>query len=135
MEIGANILNQQLGTSLDPEQVGAALSGLIGDGKGGIDLGSLVSKMTASGDLSSIVSSWLGDGANAAITPDKIVSMLGESNVTDFASKLGVDADAAAGGLAEALPQMLDKASSGGNLLDSVGGVGGLLGAAKSFFS
>jgi hypothetical protein len=33
------------------------------------------------------------------------------------------------------LPQLVDKASSGGNLLESAGGLDGLLGAAKSFLS
>jgi uncharacterized protein YidB (DUF937 family) len=55
--------------------------------------------------------------------------------VSDFASTLGTDTDTAAAGLADVLPQMMDQASSGGNLLDAAGGLGGLMGAAKSFLS
>jgi hypothetical protein len=37
--------------------------------------------------------------------------------------------------LSDVLPQLLDKASSGGELLSSLGGKEGLLGMAKSFLS
>ena len=37
--------------------------------------------------------------------------------------------------MADVLRQMMDKASSGGSLLDMAGGAEGLLGAAKGFFS
>jgi hypothetical protein len=40
----------------------------------------------------------------------------------------------AAGGLSDALPQMVDKASSDGSLLDSIGGVSGALGMASKLF-
>jgi hypothetical protein len=35
--------------------------------------------------------------------------------------------------MADVLPQLMDKASSGGSLLDSAGGLGSLMGAAQSF--
>lgn len=113
----------------------SALSGLLGDGQGGIDLAGLASKMAQSGDLGSILNSWLGDGANDSISADKIMSLLGDANVADFAGKLGTDSATAANSLSQAVPKMLDGGSSGGSLLDAVGGVGGLLGAAKSFLS
>ena len=101
---------------------------------GNIDFAGLVSKMSSSGELGTILSSWLGDGANAAISPQSIQSLLGEGAVQDFASQVGTDSTTAAAGLAEAIPQLMDKASSGGNLLESLGGAGGLLGAASSLF-
>jgi uncharacterized protein YidB (DUF937 family) len=61
--------------------------------------------------------------------------MLGGDKITEFASKLGVDEDTAADTLAEAVPQMVDKGSSGGSLLDSVGGIEGAIGLAKKFFT
>ena len=45
-----------------------------------------------------------------------------------------VDEGGAADALSNFLPGLLDKASSGGNLLDKVGGLGGLAGMAKKFF-
>ncbi len=135
IQIGTEVLSKFLGDSVDSGKISEALSGLLGDGKGGVDLAALAGKMASSGDLSSVIGSWLGDGANAGISADSITSMLGTANVANFASKLGVDSSTAASGLSEALPQMMDKFSSGGSLLDSVGGAGGLLGAAKSFLS
>jgi uncharacterized protein YidB (DUF937 family) len=133
--LATKLLNDNLGLSLDSATVSSALSGLIGDGQGGIDLAGLAAKMSQNGDLGALVGSWLGDGANAAISAETITSLFGQGDLNQFASQLGVNPETATQGLAETLPQLMDKASSGGNLLDSVGGVGGLMGAAKSLFS
>jgi uncharacterized protein YidB (DUF937 family) len=60
--------------------------------------------------------------------------MLGADKISEFASKLGLSNEEAAGGLSEALPQMVDKASSGGSLLDSIGGISGAVGLAGKLF-
>lgn len=135
VKIGSQLLSEKLGLQLDSSTVESALSGLLGDGQGGIDLAGLASKMASSGELGNIVSSWLGDGGNGAISADSLLGLLGDSKVSDFASSLGTDTDTAAAGLADVLPQMMDQASSGGSLLDAAGGLGGLMGAAKSFLS
>lgn len=135
LQLGTQLLSDRLGLQLDSDTVASALSGLLGDGQGNIDLAGLAGKMASSGELGSLVSSWLGDGGNSAISADSILGLLGDSQVSDFASKLGTNTDTAAAGLADVLPQMVDKASSGGNLLDAAGGLGGLMGAAKSFLS
>jgi uncharacterized protein YidB (DUF937 family) len=135
MEMGASLLSQKLGVDLDTNSIAAALSGLLAGESGEIDLAGLVSKMTANADLGSLVSSWLGDGANGILSPDSVAEIFGGDKLAAFASQLGVDDATAARGLADALPEMIDKASSGGSLLDMAGGAGGLLGAAKSFFS
>lgn len=123
------------GSALDLQQLIPALTGLLGGGSGGagIDLGSLLGKLN-SGGLSAIVGSWLGDGANQSISPAQITGVFGEDNVSAFASQLGLSRDEASGGLADALPQMVDKASSGGSLLDSVGGISGALDMAGKLF-
>ncbi len=123
------------GSGLDVENLASTLSGLAGgspDG-GGFNLGSLLSKM-GSGDLGAIAQSWLGDGNNDAISPEQITNMLGPDKISEFASKLGLSSEQAAGGLSEALPQMVDKASSGGALLDSIGGVSGAISMASKLF-
>lgn len=134
LKTGAEMLIQKLGISANTDTVMSALSGLLGDGKGGIDIAGLAAKMMSSGDLASMAKSWLGDGANESMSPAKLMSVLGEGKVADFAGKVGVDTDTAASGLSDVLPALVDKASSGGSLLDSVGGSGGLLGMAKKFF-
>lgn len=124
------------GSGLDIGNLTSALSDLAGggSGKGGFDLGSLLSKMDTGG-LGAIAKSWLGDGDNEAISPDQISNMLGADKIGEFASKLGLSSKEAAGGLSEALPQMVDKASSGGSLLDSIGGVSGAISMASKLFS
>ncbi|MFK8047001.1 MAG: YidB family protein [Halioglobus sp.] len=133
MKLGTQLLSDKLGSGVDGDSLSSALSGLLGGGDGNIDVAGLASKMSANSDLGDVLSSWLGDGDNSPISADKVAGLLGDSNIADFASKLGLDSSTAASGLAEALPQLMDKASSGGSLLDSVGGVGGLMDAAKSF--
>ncbi|MEL7044480.1 MAG: YidB family protein [Pseudomonadota bacterium] len=134
LEMGASLLADKLGTSLDAGGIAEALSGLLGGADGQIDLAGLVGKMSANADLGSLVSSWLGDGANDAFSPEGVMALFGDEGIAGFASKLGIDSSAAASGLADVLPEMVDKASSGGSLLEMAGGASGLLGAAKSFF-
>jgi uncharacterized protein YidB (DUF937 family) len=135
LAVGAKLLSEQLGINIDPQTMQSALSTLLGDGKGNLDLAGLASKMASNGDLGSVVSSWLGDGGNATISAESIMSLLGESKVSEFAGTVGTDAGSAASGLAEVLPQLMDNASSGGSLLEAAGGLDGLMGAAKSFLS
>jgi uncharacterized protein YidB (DUF937 family) len=133
MQIGAKLLQDKLG--LEGEQTDSLMSALSGltDGEGGMDVASLVSSMQASGGFSSLVSSWLGDGDNEAISGGQVSELLGSDKVAGFAAKLGIDEGAAADGLAEMLPQVVDKASSAGSLLDSIGGMDGLMGMASKF--
>ena len=132
LEMGAQMLSENLGQNIDKESLTRAFSDLLDDGQGNIDLAGLASKMASSGELGNILNSWLGDGANAPISADKIMELLGQNQVADFASKIGASSSEAADSLANALPQLMDKSSSGGSLLDSVGGLGGLMDAAKS---
>ena len=129
------------GSNLDSNLLGSALSGLLGGGnsnstEGGLDIGSILSNMTSSGDsnLGNIAKSWLGDGENESITAEQVKSMLGSDKISEFASQLGLSEEEATGGLADALPQVIDKASSGGSILDSIGGISGAIGLASKLF-
>jgi uncharacterized protein YidB (DUF937 family) len=126
----------EAGSGLDYDRLISALSSLAGvdPSKGSVDLGSLISKMDALG-LGAIAKSWLGDGNNEAISPNQITNLLGPDKISEFASQLGLSNDEAAGGLSEALPQMVDKASRGGSWLDSIGGVSGAIGMAGKLFA
>ncbi|CAA6827053.1 MAG: Unknown protein [uncultured Thiotrichaceae bacterium] len=128
-------LSGDAGSNLNSDTLTSALGGLLGgnDNEGSLDLGSLLSGMQ-SGGLGDIAKSWLGDGENESISIDQITSMLGSDKISEFASQLGVSDEEAAGGLADALPQMVDNASSGGSILDSIGGVSGAIGMASKFF-
>ena len=138
MKLGTQLILSKLGgnTSESESGIESALSSLLGGGNsdGGLDLGSLVSGMMKNGGgLENIVGSWLGDGDNEAVSGSQIQDILGSDKISEFASKLGVDDDSAADSLAEAVPQMVDKGSSGGSLLDAVGGINGVLNLAKKF--
>ena len=125
------------GSGLDSGLLSSALGGLMGggnsDGGSGFDLGSLLSGMDSNG-LGGIAKSWLGDGDNDSISGSQVTSMFGADKISEFASQLGLSQDEAAGGLADALPQMVDNASSGGSLLDSIGGISGAIGMASKLF-
>ncbi len=123
------------GSNLDMGSLTAALSGLSGgSGSGGLDIGSLISSMQG-GSMANILQSWLGDNENDSISGSQISEILGADKISAFASQLGLSQDEAIGGLQDALPQIVDKASSGGSLLDSIGGISGALNMASKFFS
>ena len=136
MKMAVQLFTDKLGSQgsgLDEGVVTQALSGLLGDGAGNIDLGSIMSKLDGGG-LATLAQSWLGDGGNSSISPQQIMSLFGDSAVGDFASKLNLDSSTASNGLSAMLPELIDSNSKGGGLLDSVlGDSGGLLGAAAGF--
>jgi len=112
----------------------SALQKLLPTSGGDLDVSSLVSSfMGGGGGVAALAKSWLGDGANESISPQNILGMLGESKVQEFAGELGVDADTAASGLSDMIPNLIDKASSGGSLKQNI--TSSLMsGLAKKFF-
>jgi len=139
LKMGANAFIQSKlsgdnGSGLDLGSLTSALSGLTGGGSdGGFDLGSLLGKMQ-SGGLADVAQSWLGDGDNAPIEDNQIKDLFGSDKISDFASQLGLSEEEAVGGLRDALPQVVDNASSGGSLLDSIGGISGAMDMAGKLF-
>ena len=118
-------------TGLDVGDIANSLSGLLGNSEGGLDLASLVSGLGSNG-LGEIVGSWLGGGENASISPDQVTDLLGADKISEFASSLGLSVDSAKTALADALPQVVDQATSGEgsmveDLLAQVGGASGAM--------
>ena len=111
--------------------IGGVMDQLLG-GDNKMDIGSLVGGLKEKG-LGDVAESWLGDGANKAISAEQLKDVLGADKVAAAAAELGTDEGSLLDTLKDAVPQMVDKSSSGGSLLDSVGGVGGLAGMAKKF--
>jgi uncharacterized protein YidB (DUF937 family) len=131
MELGASLLKDKLGGAADVGKLKDALGGLVGEGSK-LDIGGLLKGMQEGG-LADVAKSWLGDGENAGISADQVQNLIGADKIKEMAAKVGSDAGSLVEGLKNALPQMVDKASSGGNLLDSIGGLGGLTDMAKKF--
>lgn len=136
LKIGAELFQSKLsdqGNSLDLSTIIPALTGLLSNKDGNIDLGSLVSNMDA-GDMLNIAQSWLGSDSNEGISANQLTNVLGQNKISEFASQLSLDEGQALSGLQEAIPNMVDKSSNDGNLLDMVGGVSGALNLAGKLF-
>ncbi len=131
--IATEIFMKQIGGAGDSSVISSAIGSLLGGNDGDINLMDIISKFQ-SGGLDTIVSSWLSDGSNDGISTEQITNILGSANIASFASKIGVDPQTALGGLKNTIPDMIDQSSSGGSLLDSVGGVSGALNIAKGLF-
>jgi len=129
MNMAADMLADKLGVESDT--ISGVMERLIGNGDN-FDLGSLVSNFQSNG-LSDIAASWLGDGENASISIDQLKGVLGGEKVAEAAAELGTDEGSLLESLTSALPQIVDKSSEGGSLLDSIGGLDGLAGMAKKF--
>jgi uncharacterized protein YidB (DUF937 family) len=137
MQVGAQFFQARLDSNqdgqVDATEIANALSGLISNEQGQLDLAGLVGKMQSS-NLMDLASSWLGDGPNAAIQPEQLSQLFSQEQIAGFAAKLGISPDTALNGLANALPEVVNNASSGGSLLDAVGGVSGALNLAGKLF-
>ena len=135
MKLATQVLAAKLGNSSNSsdDMLQSVIGSLLGGSGGqGIDLGSIVGSLQGGG-LADIAESWLGDGDNADISTSQIESLLGSDKLKEAASQLGANQDDLLEGLRQMLPQVVDKSSSGGNLLDAVGGLSGLAGLAGKF--
>ena len=131
LKLGQQLLGDKLG-----DNAGGMMEALSGLTSGeGLDMNGIMEKMKAGG-LGDQLESFLGDGENQEMSAEQVKSAFGEEGLSNVANKLGVDTDAAASQLKDILPGLLDKASSGGNLMDSLSGsgAGGLLDMAKGLF-
>lgn len=77
--------------------------------------------------LGNVVQSWLGTGQNQPINGEQVTNALGLTNVEQVARQAGMSTPDAANGLAQLLPNVVDKLSPGGNLpQDTAGPLEGL---------
>ena len=133
MKLATGLLAKKLGGNLGGAALNQAMGRLLGQSKeGGLDIGNLVNGLQSKG-LGDVASSWLGDGENAEISADQLKDVLGGEKISQAAAELGTDEGSLLAGLQDAIPQMVDKSSSGGSLLDSLGGLGGVANMAKKF--
>jgi uncharacterized protein YidB (DUF937 family) len=121
------------GNGIDLSDITAALSTLMADNDGNVDIASMVSNLNADG-LTSMAASWLGDGENETIAPEQVKSLFDGNKISDFAASLGLDENSALSSLSNTIPDAVDQSSSGGSLLDSVGGISGAMGLASKLF-
>lgn len=113
------------------DRVTGALGGVGGNGGDNPLLNSVVKMLTDSaqgGGLAGIakafqdkglgdqMASWIGSGQNLPVSAEQIKSALGGGQLGQIASQLGMDEQQAAGGLADILPQVVDKFTPGGQM-------------------
>jgi uncharacterized protein YidB (DUF937 family) len=138
IQMGAQLFKGQLDQNrdgqLDITEISTALTGLFSNGQGQFDIASLVKNMQG-GDLMAMAASWLGDGANQPVQAGQLSQIFGDEKIAAFAKQLGLSPDAALSGLTEAVPAVVDKSSSGGSLLDMVGGVSGAISLASKLLN
>ena len=96
----------------NPQLVQAVMSLLSNDGPVG-GLPGLVARFQQAG-LGDVMASWLGNGANHAISGEQLSQVLGSGPLSQIASQLGVGPGAAAGQLAQVLPGLIDQLSPRG---------------------
>ena len=140
LQIGAKLIqdnSDDATTNIDSNVITNALSSVLG-GENGLDLSSIVSKLS-DGNLGDIVKSWIGDGENAPIDTEQVENLLGSEKVEAFANELGVSVDSAKQALSDVLPTLVDKFTTENSdllssIMDSVGGIDGLMNMASSFF-
>jgi uncharacterized protein YidB (DUF937 family) len=85
-------------------------------GSGGLGgLGGLLQRFQNAG-LGDQVTSWIGNGANLAVTGDQIKAALGDGPLRTLAEHAGLDEDQAAAHLSSLLPQMVDKLTPHGQV-------------------
>lgn len=98
---------------------GGAMGGLGG-------LGGLLGKFKNAG-MEGKVNSWVGTGANEALTEDEVGQALGDDTLGAMAKESGLPQDQVKSGLAKVLPDLVNNLTPGGKLPASPDQIGGLL--------
>jgi uncharacterized protein YidB (DUF937 family) len=116
------------------QNVLAAVTEFVNNQPGGLQ--GLIQQFESQG-AGGLIRSWIGTGANQAVSPDTLQSVVGSGALSELAGKLGVSPEQASGLLAQVLPHVVDHATPGGevpqtgqidtgNVLESIGKAGGL---------
>jgi len=101
------------GTGTQNPLLDIALSLLTNPQTGG--LGGLVETFKSKG-LNDIMSSWVSTGQNLPVSGKQIQGVLGSDLIQQFAKKLGASNTDVSGGLANLLPDLIDKLTPKGQL-------------------
>lgn len=122
MELLNNIAKQLLSDvnadgKVDINDAVSSLKTLLADASGKIDFSAMIEKLQNL-DLSEAVSSWLGNGKNSALSAESISGLFDAEKLSKFAASLNIDVETAKNGLANAIPNLIDQISSGGQLME-----------------
>jgi uncharacterized protein YidB (DUF937 family) len=90
------------------------ITGLISNPNTG-GLSGLVQTFAGKG-LGDVIGSWISTGENQPISADQIQHVFGKDQLQGIAEKLGISSQEASGGLAQLLPQIIDKLTPEGSI-------------------
>ncbi len=123
LQLGSQLFGNKLDTNgdgaLDMNDAGKILSSLMGGNDGSVNLGNLQERAQENG-LGSLFASWLGDGENMPISIEQVTAFISSDKINEIASQFGISPNSVLSGLQEALPAMVDKASSGGSFMEGI---------------
>lgn len=102
---------------VDAQDVAAAFKNLVSENSDALDFNGLVEKFK-NANLSDTVASWLSNGENKPISSQQIEQVFDTEKLAAFASSLKIELAEAKEMLAKAIPNLVDKFSSDGKLLN-----------------
>lgn len=112
-ELGKGLLGKLAGGEGQNSLVDV-ITGLISNPNTG-GLAGLVQTFSGKG-LGDVIGSWISTGENQPISADQIQHVFGKEQLQGIAEKLGISSQEASGGLAELLPQIIDKLTPDGSI-------------------
>jgi uncharacterized protein YidB (DUF937 family) len=101
-----DVLKGPLGGLLAGGAAGSVISGGLGD----------LLKQMQQGGHGDTANSWVGSGANKAISPGDLANALGADQINQLASQSGLSKDDLLSGLSQYLPQVIDHLTPDGRL-------------------
>jgi uncharacterized protein YidB (DUF937 family) len=101
-----DVLKGGLGGLLGGAAAGSVISGGLGD----------LMKQLQQGGHGETANSWVGSGANKAISPRDLASALGADQISALSSQTGLSQDELLNGLSQYLPQVIDHLTPDGRL-------------------
>ena len=120
-QLVSGALRGAMGQGSGQGQGDSLLPGLLGQLLGQTNMGGIGGLLSQlqQGGLGGEVASWLGNGANRAVSPDQLRSALGDGQLQQMAQSAGLPIDQLLSMLAQHLPQTVDRASPNGALDES----------------
>lgn len=95
------------------DKIGAFVKGMTASSSGGV--GGLINHLT-NGGLGDVAKTWVGTGANAAVTGDQLQKAIGPDVLATLSKQTGLSADQLLARLTQTLPQVVDGLTPNGKL-------------------
>jgi uncharacterized protein YidB (DUF937 family) len=100
---------------LGGKELSAVAAALIG--AGGAKLPALIASFKSAG-LGNLIESWIGKGANQAVSGEQVKSVVGSDAISEVAAQLGIPDEQAAAKVSGLLPELIDKLTPDGSVPD-----------------